>query len=684
MVGTVNGTDQPNFPMLFSGTFPTLATKANGGGVQNTTSLNGQTVPADLIFTSDSACQNKLNWEISSYGSSTGRIEAWVQIPTLSHSADTVITLCYGNTSITAYQGSATSTWDGDYVAVYHMGDGVTFSTTDSTANGNNGTNNGVGAAGGKMGLGGAGQFTAANSDWITLPSLSLGTTHTASAWVQPDTQTGAYNFGTVIGSNSGSNIAPLAVAGATDTAIGYTQGTGGVGYGGPSMTSSWHYVVSVRNGLNVTLYMDGQQVTSGSLPANEAAIIGAIGMRNPNFVYYNGLMDEVRLSTNDRSADWIVTEYNNQNSPGTFYTLSSNIIPAGYANVRPITIDHTKVGAVSNTDQPNFPVLVAGTYPYLATQGNGGSILNETGVNGGEMVPADLIFTSDSACTHPLNWEIPSYNSLTGQIEAWVQVPNLSSSSDTVIYMCYGNPAVTTYQSIATSTWDGNYAAVYHMGDGIRFSTTDSTANGNNGINNKGSNPNTGVTAAAGQIGGAGQFIAANSDWITLPSPINLGTTHTASAWVQPDTQTGAYNFGTILGTDSSSNIAPLFVYGANDTQFGYTQGASGAGYNTSSMTGGWHYLVSVRNGLNITFYLDGQQVSSGALPANEAAIIGAIGMRNPNFVFYNGLMDEVRLSTSDRSADWINTEYNNQLVPDKASGAGGFYTIGTVAAPH
>ena len=39
---------------------------------------------------------------------------------------------------------------------------------------------------------------------------------------------------------------------------------------------------------------------------------------------YWNGTLDEVRLSNVERSDDWVATEYNNQNSPSTFYTLSS------------------------------------------------------------------------------------------------------------------------------------------------------------------------------------------------------------------------------------------------------------------------------------------------------------------------------------------------------------------------
>jgi hypothetical protein len=34
---------------------------------------------------------------------------------------------------------------------------------------------------------------------------------------------------------------------------------------------------------------------------------------------YFNGIIDETRVSMTARSAGWIQTEYNNQNSPDTF-----------------------------------------------------------------------------------------------------------------------------------------------------------------------------------------------------------------------------------------------------------------------------------------------------------------------------------------------------------------------------
>jgi hypothetical protein len=41
---------------------------------------------------------------------------------------------------------------------------------------------------------------------------------------------------------------------------------------------------------------------------------------------FFDGLIDEARVANVARSADWITTEYNNQNSPSTFYTVGTEV----------------------------------------------------------------------------------------------------------------------------------------------------------------------------------------------------------------------------------------------------------------------------------------------------------------------------------------------------------------------
>lgn len=149
-----------------------------------------------------------------------------------------------------------------------------------------------------------------------------------------------------------------------------------------------------------------------------------------------------------------------------------------GYTYRRTITIDHTKV---PNTVQTNFPVLISGTYSYLATVANGGKVENGNGY--------DVIFTSDSDCSIKLNHEVETYNADSGAGNYWVKVPTVShTSDDTVFYMCYGNASITTDQSNKAAVWDSSYKGVWHLPNGTTLTVGDSTGNGNHLTNSSAS----------------------------------------------------------------------------------------------------------------------------------------------------------------------------------------------------
>ena len=66
-----------------------------------------------------------------------------------------------------------------------------------------------------------------------------------------------------------------------------------------------------------------GTSISTPNAIQNHPTIGNGLDASNNPFRYFNGAVDEVRISTTDRSADWISTGYNNQSSPSTFYTLA-------------------------------------------------------------------------------------------------------------------------------------------------------------------------------------------------------------------------------------------------------------------------------------------------------------------------------------------------------------------------
>jgi hypothetical protein len=247
----------------------------------------------------------------------------------------------------------------------------------------------------------------------------------------------------------------------------------------------------------------------------------------------------------------------------------------AGYEAARPISIDHTQTGG---SDTSNFTTLFSGTYGYLATVPNSGKIRN-TVACGLSLItcPADLIFTSDSACAVPLSWEVESYSAATGSIVAWVKVPNVSHALDTTFYECYGNADVTTFQGGSRgAAWDGNFKLIQHLGSATALQALDATANANSTTVNNAA-PITGV------VRGGVHFTGAPASNFSVASSTALDSnTGTWEAWIntsQPVTG-GAYVL--LFARASSQRGITLFL----ETSIGQTASA-GAGAQSGSRHG-------------------------------------------------------------------------------------------------
>ncbi|MFC1588558.1 DUF2341 domain-containing protein, partial [Planctomycetota bacterium] len=81
----------------------------------------------------------------------------------------------------------------------------------------------------------------------------------------------------------------------------------------------------------------------------------------------------------------------------------------------------------VPNTDQNNFPVLINKTFNVWKDTANGG--------HAGQADGGDFLFTAADGSTK-LSHEIEKYDNTTGELVAWVKVPVVSASTDTVIYI--------------------------------------------------------------------------------------------------------------------------------------------------------------------------------------------------------------------------------------------------------
>ena len=276
------------------------------------------------------------------YDPAHGQMIAWVQIPTLSHTSDTVIYLFYGNPNITTPQQNPAGVWTSNYLGVYHLTNVASGAAADSTANANNGVAQGIAAINGQ--IDGAGSFNGSNSN-IQLPQLNIGNVMSASAWFQTTANGVIFgNANTTLGSSPGV-YNPILYVG-IDSLL-----RGGIdnGYEPPLASQGvvndgkWHLAYYTSDGTTQNLYLDGKLQISAFAGDNSNAhyffgtdFTWGWAQSNWNWFYLSGAIDETRISNTALSADWIATEYANQSSPSTFYQLYSEnfegIVPSAIA----------------------------------------------------------------------------------------------------------------------------------------------------------------------------------------------------------------------------------------------------------------------------------------------------------------------------------------------------------------
>jgi hypothetical protein len=238
------------------------------------------------------------------------------------------------------------------------------------------------------------------------------------------------------------------------------------------------------------------------------------------------------------------------------------------------------------------------------------------------------------------------------------------ASSATDNIYMYYGNSSAADGQA-ATSVWDSNFQAVWHN-QTTSGTQNDSTSNANNGTLNGAV-----TTGATGQIDGALSFAGTattsnDNNAVQITSSTGLKTLNrdfTTSFWFN------------LPSTVSSGN--PSFVTtGQSGFAVGIASGTSKLSVFESGIaiiTPGCNYSINQQSYVTVvigtgatatyTIYLNGTSCATGTLTntfsdSSSNPLIGK-DRTSPNI---NGVIDEVRISNTSRSAAWIAVSYKSE----------------------
>lgn len=312
---------QTDFPVLVSVTDARFKTIGNGGHVSN---ANGYDIRPYTDTTLGTAITG---YELERYNGSTGEVIMWVKVASLS-SSTTPIVLGYGDTGITT-DGSSTTTWSNSYLGVYLLKDGTTLSVASSTGS-NNGSNvNGVTATAGK--INGGGSFASASSQYIGLGTGMNPTALTYTAWVNATSLPNAYNS-VVVRNVLNSTFTGIWVKSNGKLLMGAVANNArtydGTGSNTLSTGTTYHLALTYDSTAGLVGYVnassDNTVAANGALSTTAAT--SEIGHDFVNTRLWNGMIDHVTIASVARSANWLTTEYNNQNAPGTFETLGTEV----------------------------------------------------------------------------------------------------------------------------------------------------------------------------------------------------------------------------------------------------------------------------------------------------------------------------------------------------------------------
>jgi len=372
--------------------------------------------------------------------------------------------------------------------------------------------------------------------------------------------------------------------------------------------------------------------------------MIDVIDSNEPYYYHFDGLGSVMALS----DANNLIAERYAYDAFGQPAIVSTDWISQSWGYRKKITIQNDYV----DSDLTDFPL-----YVKISSDPNIGSNAQSDG--------DDIRFTlGDGITVIPHEKESFSITAGSATGHFWVKVPTVNSSSTTDIYLYYGNSEAEDGQDV-DNVWDDNYLGVWHYSedewDGTSGEIKDSTSN-----NCDGRRGGSATTTSDGKIGRAGAFNG--SGYAALYNVDNIDNTFTLSAWVlnnnDLDEETGAWfgwpivaqGFPYYLGWQGWSDGWTLCFY-SSSTKYALDT------YNKYITADTWYYMSGTYDSSSLYIYRNGASIGSSSKGDhdvdNVSTVISGDGA-------WDGLIDEVRISSTNRSADWIKFEYRNMAEAD------------------
>jgi hypothetical protein len=613
--------------------FPMLVTLVDDTDIGAKAQSNGY----DLYF--KSASNVPLAYERESFAIADGKCNAliWVKVPDLSSTADTEIRLYYGNASIGDGQNK-TGVWDNGYNDVYHLsetGAGTAGDYKDSTSNVHHSTNT-AGQPTKVTGIIGNGQSFDGSTKYIEIGKdlYNSQTNGTISAWVKIPALLSNTSAQTIFSLGSADNSNGLWYLGIYGTSASNTRLR--VGHNYPSLTALYGDTDIQANTWCYVTLLSNETILPASRNAVYPSVDGTM-LLGENIVY-----DDVTKKY------WWVFE---NRSTGTSY------VNLAYANsITGVWTQQT--GNVAMGTSPFIKKFDGKWYIYTGNYTTGNvQAVNSTSVNTGYGNPI-VVIPKGSAGTWDANRvlevSVVNESGTYRMLFMGEDVPDgyekvgyaYSTSPDKDFVKYEGNPVLSGNTSIYDTGLDraaDPFIFTKVPSDGLYYIGVTETRVGKDSWN-------------------VGLFTTTNFINYTRISPVPI---------LQANSSSPYDNRATFRGDITNVNGTYYQSYTMKNSASVYRLGLAKFNFDSLVNVGWVEYVNGVPQTLTIAEGLN-KGLWFNSFGKNLRYDIGTLRRNSGNIGYFNGTLDEVRLSNVVRSSSWISTEYNNQNSPAT------FYALG------
>jgi hypothetical protein len=333
-------------------------------------------------------------------------------------------------------------------------------------------------------------------------------------------------------------------------------------------------------------------------------------------------------------------------------------------------SIDLHKARIPGTVNLVGFPVLITFTDPdlrYLAGQ----CVVNKISSSKG----LDISFALGSAPAEPISFQLERFDPATGTVTCWVRIPSLpaagSVSDNTMLYLYYGSNTVhDPYATNSISTWAPGLFRLWHMNPDVNPASSMNVKSKLAGGLLVGSSNMTAANFVPGKVGTAVQL---NGTSEFLSAAIDTSRNFTISFWVRFDRVDQEQ---VILTNDSTGRGGYTVSIDASGRLMLVTRSGSILLPQTASsalLPNVWYFVSVIGDGKRRGIYVNGKPARAittmQAIGQGGAIVVGRSKQRNK---YFKGRIDELSIEVGIRSAEWMESEYNNQNDPAQ------FYTLG------